>query len=174
MNDAWWIDLSFFNDETKNAIRFDPPPPPIFITNVGDYTIKGIETNIYYSPTNRWNIFLGGTYNESEPEDVPNLPEWTFSAGLTYKPHERWDLNFDAQYVGKQYILNPRFNPDKISVEEFLLLNGRLAYNFTTPENVWKGTLYIAVENIADEAYDYRPGYPMPGRGVTVGLDIKF
>ena len=174
LNDAWWIDLSFFNDETKNSIRFDPPPPPIFITNVGDYIIKGIEYNIYYSPTNRWNIFLGGTYNESKPEDVPNLPKWTFSAGLAYKPHERWDLNFDAQYVGKQYILNPRFNPNQVSIEEFLLLNGRLAYNFTTPENVWKGTVYIAVENIADEAYDYRPGYPMPGRGVTVGMDIKF
>ncbi len=174
LNDTLWIDLSLFSDEIMNSIRFDPPPPPISMTNEGNYTLKGIETNIVFSPTKNLNLFIGGTYNESEPRDVPNLPEWTFSAGLTYKPHDRWILNIDAQYVDRQYILNPRFSPDQVSIEEYLLLHGRLAYQYTAPESKWKGTLYLAVENIADEAYEYQPGYPMPGRGVTIGMDIKF
>ncbi|WP_411275694.1 hypothetical protein [Diaphorobacter sp. LI3] len=37
-----------------------------------------------------------------------------------------------------------------------------------------KGEVFVALENIFDRDYAYRPGYPMPGRSAQVGLTASF
>ena len=36
------------------------------------------------------------------------------------------------------------------------------------------GEIFASGQNLGDELYEYRPGYPMPGRTVNVGLDVSF
>ena len=33
--------------------------------------------------------------------------------------------------------------------------------------------LFLAIENLFDEAYAYRPGYPMPGTSAQVGVTFR-
>ena len=34
--------------------------------------------------------------------------------------------------------------------------------------------LFVAVENLTDSDYEFRPGYPMPGRTWMLGLNLGF
>ena len=33
--------------------------------------------------------------------------------------------------------------------------------------------VFLAVENLFDESYAYRPGYPMPGSSAQVGVTVR-
>ena len=50
----------------------------------------------------------------------------------------------------------------------FFLLNGRAA------RKVGAGEVFLAAENLTDERYEYRPGYPMPGINAMAGLNWSF
>lgn len=36
-----------------------------------------------------------------------------------------------------------------------------------------RGEVYLAVENLGDRRYAYRPGYPMPERSGQVGVNLS-
>lgn len=36
------------------------------------------------------------------------------------------------------------------------------------------GAIFVVCENLTDEQYEYRVGYPMPGRMVHLGVEFKF
>jgi outer membrane cobalamin receptor len=37
-----------------------------------------------------------------------------------------------------------------------------------------RGEIFVAMENLLDANYAYRPGYPMPGRWGQIGLSASF
>jgi iron complex outermembrane receptor protein len=37
-----------------------------------------------------------------------------------------------------------------------------------------KGEIFVAMENLLDVNYAYRPGYPMPGRWGQIGISASF
>jgi iron complex outermembrane receptor protein len=36
-----------------------------------------------------------------------------------------------------------------------------------------RATVFAAIENLFDTAYAYRPGYPMPGTSLQVGISVR-
>jgi iron complex outermembrane receptor protein len=169
------LDVSVYRDEVDNALRFvPPPPPPPRFANVGAYDATGVEVSLRAQPSERLGLFVGGTYTDTGPSDVPNLPETTAVAGLSWTAATDWRVNLDLQWVGGRYVLNPRFAATQAKVDGYLLVNGRFGVPLAWLGLGVDGEIFLVGENLADGEYEYRIGYPMPGRAVNVGLELSF
>jgi iron complex outermembrane receptor protein len=59
-------------------------------------------------------------------------------------------------------------------VDSYFIVNARVAYAIDTWDRQLKGEIFVAVENLTDTDYAFRPGYPMPGIMPSLGFDIRF
>ncbi len=174
LGDGWRLDLSLFADDVTDALRFvPPPPPPPAFANIGDTTTRGIEASLHGRLGRRTMVFLGATVTDTEPAGTPNAPEATLTAGLAWTSAAGLRLNLDGEWLDRQAVVNPRFPGEVVEVDAFALLNARLGVPLDRVIGL-DADLFVAVENLLDEAYRLRPGYPMPGRGLTLGLDARF
>ena len=73
-----------------------------------------------------------------------------------------------------RYVLNPRYASEQEEVDAYFLVNGRLSYLLLTGESGLASEVFLAFENLFDEDYEHRPGYPMPGFTVTGGVEVRF
>ncbi len=171
LSDTVRLDVSIYRDEVDNALRFLPPPR---FANVGAYDSTGVEVSLQAQTSERLGLFVGGTYAYAKPSDVPNLPETTAVAGLSWSAASDWRVTADLQWVDEQYVLNPRFAPGQAKVGGYLLVNGRIGLPLAWLGLGVDGEIFVVGENLADEEYEYRIGYPMPGRMWSLGLDVSF
>ena len=91
---------------------------------------------------------------------------WNTSGGL--------GLNLDLQWVDDRYILNPRFAAGEVKVDAYFLGNAKLGIPLRWLGIRNNGSIFVFGENLTDEDYEYRMGYPMPGRMIQIGLEIDF
>ncbi|HPR65004.1 MAG TPA: TonB-dependent receptor plug domain-containing protein [Thermoanaerobaculia bacterium] len=169
------LTVSIYHDEVTDALRFvPPPPPPPSFANIGDYTLDGIEASLHVRPSDTVSLFAGLSWMNPDPADVPNAPEWSFSAGVNWIPARGWTVSLDGQSVSESYVLNPRFATSQVAVDGYTLLHVRTsrAFSFGTPG--WIMELHLDGENLTDETYEFRPGYPMPGRSWMAGVTLTF
>ena len=174
LSGATQVQLTVFSDHVTNALRFvpPPPPPPIF-ANIGDYTVRGAEASVSVAPDPKVAVFAGGTYLDPEPRDVPNAPEWSLVSGLSWLPVERTRLNLDAEWIDTQAVLNPRFSSGQTWIDSYFLLNFKAGYLLSLDPSL-ATEVYLAGENLTGSEYEYRPGYPAPGRVLSAGLELRF
>jgi len=170
-----WMDVtvSAFHSEVSDALRLSPPPRPR-LENIGGYTLRGLEAQTGLTPFSPLRLFVGGTWNNPQPADVPNVPEWTVSGGCTYTPLPRITVNLDVEFVDRQTVINPRFGEPQEPVDRYTLISARAGYRLRPDDHDWNGEVFVAGENLTDQAYAYRPGYPMPGATWMAGLSLEF
>jgi outer membrane cobalamin receptor len=96
----------------------------------------------------------------------------TAVGGLAWSSARGWNLNVDLQWVDDRYVLNPRYAAGEVEVGAYFLANARLSLPLRWLGIHGDGSIFIFGENLTGEEYEYRVGYPMPGRMVQVGLDI--
>lgn len=168
------LTVSVYYDDVSDALDFDSPPPPVSLTNTGDYQLFGTEVFLFLTPNKDLELFIGGAYQNPSPSEVPNYPELTASAGANLRLSDKWSLNVDAQYVDSQFTQGTRFNPGTQSVDSYLIVNARIAYAVEMWDGKVQGELFGAVENLTDTDYAFRPGYPMPGIMPSLGFDVRF
>lgn len=158
--------LSLFWDEVDNALRFiPPPPPPPQFGNVGDYRVRGAEWTWEIAPAENLSLFSGWSYLDPRPSTVPNAPRWSWTGGVSWRPSVHLRVHGDAQWVDRRYVLNPRYARSQVAVDPYFLANAQIVLALPGPFE-----LFAAVENLTDSDYEYRPGYPMPGRTWFGGL----
>lgn len=169
------LTASVFRDEVEDALRFvPPPPPPPLFANVGAYTVDGVELSLQADPSPRLSLFVGGTLSDADPETVPNLPRSTAVGGLTWLAPGDCRLSLDLQWVDDRYILNPRYASGSAAVDSYLLANAKFGVPWQLLGLDLGGSLFIFGENLGDEDYEHRLGYPMPGRTIQVGVEVEF
>jgi iron complex outermembrane receptor protein len=159
-------DVTVFNDRVRNAIRFQAPPPRF--VNTDYYISRGVELAVRASPVERLELFAGGTYLDTNPNDVPDAPRWALSAGASYAI-DRWRFNLDLEFVDDRFVQNPRYAAVGTEVDDYYLIHARVGYRLTD-----YGELYMAVENVTGKEYEYLPGYPMPGTNWMLGTRVTF
>jgi len=134
--------------------------------------VDGLEVAVQGKLGRGLSLFVGGTYNDADPSTVPNLPETTAVGGLTWTAEPGWRVNVDLQWVDERYILNPRFASGEVKADGYLLTNVKA----TAPWRLFgldvDGGVFLVGDNLTDEAYEYRVGYPMPGRMVHLGINF--
>ena len=142
--------------------------------NTGDMTAYGIEGALHLYPHQDLSFFIGGNYSDPEDHPASRLPEATASAGAIYQVTEYIKWNLDAQYVSTQYAYSMReANPDLEKLGDYMLFNTKLSLDL----NLFckqDGEIYVALENLTDERYEYFPDYPMPGIIWYTGMKLKF
>jgi len=168
-------DVTLFRDDVQNRIVIVPPPPfpPVF-DNVESYRSRGVEATVTWSPGRKVALFAGATWLETDRE-VPYAPKWTASAGFNVNPSPQVRLNLDAAYVGDRLVGSWGRALDFAAFEEaeaYFVANLRFAY-------LWESgamplELYVFVENLTDEDYEMKAGYPMPGIGARIGINVRF
>jgi iron complex outermembrane receptor protein len=83
----------------------------------------------------------------------------------------------DAQYVDSEFTSTLGRKANAASVQKvgaFFLLNAKLAYDFQIPYRNMQGEVFVAGENLTDEFYEVRAGYPMPGINGMAGVKLRF
>ena len=177
------LDFSLFHDRGSNRIRMipPPPPPPVF-SNVDSYRIKGFEASLNWSPMSRLALFAGLTLLDKTPETLPYSPGYMLTLGGNLWVMERLQLSLDIEAVGERYVANPRFSAlaevDEDVLERtdsYIIANTKLSFFLTRPGLERRGSrVFLAIENLTDTDYEYRPGYPMPGATVFAGYSLDY
>ncbi len=170
---------AFWDDGSDRYVMVgNAPPPRMRFENVESFQVQGVETTITYTPLADLSLYAGATWLDTFPSDLPYAPEWTFSAGLNWRFLTHFRLSLDAQYVTEEHVRSQGRKENLVNtetVDPYHVVNGRLAYLFDYKEwGITEGELFLALENITDSDYEYRPGYRMPGSSVTVGASVTF
>jgi outer membrane cobalamin receptor len=175
--DATQIDISLFIDQVKNRYIFgfppNVPPPPQFL-NLGTYLMRGAEIAIRQNITRNWTVFGGLTLLDPSIDDLPYTPKRAVTAGLNGQMGPI-RLTIDTQYQSSVLALNRARAAGAVnseSVHSFTIMNARVSYQL--PQLGKRGEIFVAMENLLDVNYAYRPGYPMPGRWGQIGVSASF
>jgi iron complex outermembrane receptor protein len=172
------VDLSLFQDAISNRYRFTLGGPGTGAwTNLGQYTIKGSELSLQREIIPELTIYGGWTYlNNNSTQNLPYVPQNAFNLAITgyiYKAR----LSLDAQYQSSFYSQTLSRNTALASanttrVDGFAVANARVSYPI--PQLGKKGEVFVMVENLFNQQYSYRQGYPMPGTWGSIGLATSF
>ena len=174
--DSTQIDVSLFLDMIKNRYIFAFPPHVPFpqFSNLGSYDMYGMELALQQSITKNWIFFTSLTLLDPSIDNLPYVPTYAVSAGVNGKIEEL-RINLDLQYQSETTALNRARNPGIESTEKvagFVVVNARTSYPI--PLLGEKGEVFVAAENLFNNKYAYRPGYPMPGIWAQVGISASF
>lgn len=169
------LDVAAFNDSLKDRYVFAFPPAvalPSF-TNLGDYRVRGVEATWQQQWNTAWSSFAGVTLLDSTLADLPYAPKRALAAGATWR-EGAWRVSGDAQAQGAMFVLNKARAdgaPNTAQVGGFAVFNLRAAHALAALGP--RGEVFVALENLGDRRYAYRPGYPMPGRSGQVGINLS-
>lgn len=171
------IDISVFIDQVKNRYIFgfppNVPPPPQFV-NLGTYVMRGAEIAIRQNITPNWTVFGGLTLLDPSIDNLPYTPKRAVTAGINGQMGPI-RLTVDTQYQSSILALSRPRTAGAINTEEvdsFVIMNARVSHR--VPMLGKRGEIFVAMENLLDANYAYRPGYPMPGRWGQIGLSASF
>jgi iron complex outermembrane receptor protein len=168
-------DFTAFRDKGRDRFIFvAPPPPPAHFENIEKFETRGIETTLTFTPLANLAFFVGATHLTRDPDDLPFAPTWSMSAGATYRFLENFKIAMDFAYFDSYNTVNPRYPGSRVEVDSFLLLNGKLSYEFRVPKSRIKGEVFAYGENLLDYDYQYKKDYPMPGINGMFGASFKF
>ena len=171
-----WLSGNFvvYYMKGKNLIEINPnpaPPPRFKFFNTGEFNFKGIElsmrirignnfnSNLYYTFLDPGNYTRGRAKHKFDLIAIYNRKKLISSLNLQYV----------ADYYGSNNYKEPLPN--------YFVVNGKISYKLLSYFNI-----FLAVNNIFDKDYKVfvdLPGlaagaYKMPGRTITLGLNVNF
>jgi iron complex outermembrane receptor protein len=165
--------------------------PTVWNDTIGEYTIKGLELSGTVIPVKDLELFAGFTWMESEAEGddgnerdrMPYTPRFQAQAGADWKFLGKYRLHADMQHLHDVYAATSMrsggFNfpelSDSAKLDDSTVFNARVSRSFDWPSLGMKDSeIYLAVNNLTDEDYEYARGYPMPGITAFGGVKLKF
>ena len=164
--------LSVFHTDVKNRID----KTATGYVNAGSMRATGVELSAHWRPHEALSFFGGATFTNPETSPVSRLPRWTFVAGGTWKICEYLTWALDGQYIGSMNAYSVRAEADREdlrSLGEACVFNTRWAVPLESFTPV-KGEIFVSLENLLDQRYEYYPGYPMGGLFWCFGCKLRF
>jgi outer membrane cobalamin receptor len=156
------VELAVYRMSGSNLIRTTGAPPNLRLENTGRFEHRGGEVAVTTSPLPRLEIDASWGWL-----DVGELtqahPKHQFGGGARYSA-DRVTLRVGAQHIAGLYGADGARN----RLPDYTVVNARIAVR--APGRV---TVFAAGENLLDQQYQVMAGYPMPGRGITVGVQAR-
>jgi outer membrane cobalamin receptor len=175
-----WItgDLTIFRREVRDLIQWDNVDESYthgywMPTNRSEATIQGFECQATAKPVNNLGASLAYAFMEAEDnlltKSLPYQPHHRFSGHLQYglilvAAQLEIIARLELEYLGERYA-------DTWELEELpstLLCKGKLTLR------ALEMTVYLAGENLGDQHYVLRDGYPLSGRAFRGGICWDF
>lgn len=194
-----FVRLTYFQENVYNAIisqnvPFSVPGSTVnsvtSLTNVDAIRMRGFELAWMKDDffIDRLQVFGSATYLDakilSDPNFalpsgqlvniagnwVPNVPDWKFTLGATYRPDEHWSITLAGRYSGKMYTTLD--NADKISnvyqaFDRFFVVDTRIRYHLN--DNASFG---FGIDNLNNNKYFLF--HPFPQRTFVADARFKF
>ncbi len=167
------------------------PIPTVWNDSIGRYEVRGLEFTGKATPVPSLELFAGATLMDAKAtgnngvsqDRLPYTPGFQLQAGFTWTFLEHFRLYADVEYLHDVYEgINSRVGtfgfsplPDSARLNDSTLVNARLSYHF--PYEPWRlrdAEVFVGVNNLLNQQYEYAKGYPMPGLTVLAGLSAKF
>jgi iron complex outermembrane receptor protein len=165
--------------------------PVLFNDPVGKYEIRGLELTGSATLVKNLEFTAGATWLDSkatgndgkEVEHLPYTPQFALQAGVNWKFLDNYRIFVDVQHFNNVYAgtssRTGTFNytdlTDTNKLDDITLCNARLSYRFDyKPLRMNDSEIFVAVNNIFDQDYEYAKGYKMPGITVFGGYSMKF
>lgn len=186
------ISATVFYDRGKDRFQayMYGPVPAQFNDSIGRYRIRGLELAGKVTPLKKLELFAGATLlnakatgnNGVESNHLPYTPGFQLQAGADWTFLDNFRLFADVQHLSNLYqgtdwrsgTLNFTQLTDSNKLDDITLVNARLSYSFDyRPLRLNESTIYVAVNNIFNEHYEYAKGYRMPGTTVFAGFTMK-
>jgi iron complex outermembrane receptor protein len=187
------LGATYFYDKGKDrfqAYMFGPIPSQ-FNDPIGKYKIQGLELTGTVTPLKNLECFAGATWlkaeatgnNDIESDHLPYTPSFQFQAGVNWTFLNHFRFYIDMQYLRDLYqgtsARSGTFNFGQLTrrdkLDDITLANARLSYRFDyRPLRLTDSEIFLAVNNIFNQEYEYAKGYTMPGTTVFGGFSIKF
>jgi iron complex outermembrane receptor protein len=187
------LGATVFYDKGKDRFQdyLFGPIPTLWNDPIGKYEIRGLELTGTVTPLKNLECFAGATWlkakatgnNGVEVDHLPYTPGFQLQAGVTYNFLNHFRFYMDMQYLRDLYqgtnnrpgTLNFTELTSRDKLDDFILANARLSYRFDyKPMRLRDSEIFIAVNNIFNQHYEYAKGYPMPGTTVFGGFSIRF
>ena len=167
--DRGMFNLSLFHNLFRNLIDFVAVPRPLLI-NRDQVIAKGLETEIRFAPSTRWNVSARYTYVDTRVENsnVPlrNRPKNRAGISLAWLPDEASRLSVSTEYVGR--VFDTSVPVGDVFLSPYWKTDLSFAYKFR-----WI-TATVAVDNLFDKRYEQFYGFADPGRRTRVSLSAAF
>ncbi|MDI6776139.1 MAG: TonB-dependent receptor [Syntrophales bacterium] len=166
------VSVTYFQTSIDDLIAFNLATYRYY--NVGKVKTKGWETVFSFKPLDWLSFDASYTYTEAKDEAEGSTnegkyliyrPRHTGAASLNIKPWERFNININAQYVGKRY----RNTGNTEEMPAYTLVNLAVAYDVANRFQV-----FGKVDNLTDKKYQSIYQYGEPGIGVYGGLKVTF
>jgi outer membrane receptor protein involved in Fe transport len=186
------VSATVFYDRGKDRFQayMYGPIPTQFNDPIGRYRIRGLELTGRVTPVKKLELFAGATLlnakatgsNGVESNHLPYTPGFQLQAGADWTFLDNFRLFTDVQHLSNLYqgtdwrsgTLNFTQLTGRDKLDDITLVNARLSYSFDyRPLRMNESTIYVAVNNIFNEHYEYEKGYRMPGTTVFAGLTMK-
>lgn len=167
------LDVAVFRDKVANRYVMSFGPSSAF-ANLGSYEVEGVEISAQQQLGGGLSLFAGLTTLSATKADLPYAPANSVTLGLNWQ-QEAWSVSIDAQrQAGMTVLKQKRFESTMptTSVDGFTVANLRVGLK--VPLLGERGEAFVAIENLFDEDYSFRAGYPMPGRSYQFGLRASF
>lgn len=175
MRHAWGhgngiVDITLFNTRTRNAIDFDPGPPPM-IVNVDGIRSRGAELALKLRLMDQFSMSAAATYTDarSQPDGarMRSRPRWRANVTIEWHPASGVTLAGTIKSVGTV--------PDSSIPTGDVLLPSWTAVDVSAD---WKVnhdlSLTLAADNLLNHAYEEVVGFPAQGRRARLGIRARF
>jgi len=168
LNDTVNWSLTWFDGEFRNAIDFDPGPPPMLV-NRDRVDTQGFELAGHVSTTEDLVFDASVTQARSRVastgDELRNRPEWRAGAGVHWTPIEPLRLTGAVTYVGSS--LDSSIATGDVTLPSYTLVDvsasWQVAKNFEA---------YAAIDNLTDQQYQQFVGFEV--RGIMPRVGVKF
>lgn len=173
-DDATLLTVHYFNRDIDNAILWDNVNWK-YVNGANNATAHGFDINLTKQFDDAWRANIGYTHLSDASETTGYLPSNLITMGVNYTK-DKWDVGLDGRgFIGRngQDVKSYGWPTDR-----YWVFNLGINYK---PEDDLK--VFAKLNNIFDQEYAEatnvfygNPGdwYGMPGRNLTVGMEMEF
>jgi len=167
-------------------LRFNDP--------IGSYEIRGLELTGTTTPLRDFELFAAATWlsayaegtDNIESNHMPYTPGFQLQAGAKWKFMDKYQFFVDMQHLRNIYqgqtqgvARGGTFNMPKLTskdkLDDITLINARIGYQFDYKPFMLKDSeIFVAINNVFNQEYEYAKGYPMPGTTYFGGFAVRF
>jgi vitamin B12 transporter len=163
---------TFFRNDIKNLI--DANADFTSYANVGRARTEGVESFVWYRPSNAYSARLDYTYTEAFDEianaELLRRPRHKATLRNTWQATEQLSVDATILYVGSWLDGNRDFtNLTPLQAPGYTTVN--LAANFIINRNV---SIYGRINNLFDRKYENPIGFLQPSLGAYAGVKVNY
>jgi vitamin B12 transporter len=162
-------ELTYFEATYRDAIDFDPGPPPRLVNRTRIDT-RGVEASARAALNEQLFITANVLHTSNDvagsDSELRNRPEWRGSAGIEWIPGQEWTVA--AALVASGSFVDSSIPTGEVRLGSYSRLD--LSASRQLGEHA---RLLFRIANVTDEDYQEYVGFPSAGATASLGLKLR-